>query len=137
MTVARRPVLERLLEKTAVTVDGCWLWTGAIGSVGYGNFTNQGKTNGAHRWMYEQLVGPIPRGLFLDHLCRNPLCVRADHLEPVTPGTNSRRSITAQKTHCTNGHQRTPDNIYLDRGQRVCRTCKLASVRRYEQAQAS
>lgn len=56
--------------------DGCWLWTGAIGSGGYGRFLGEA----AHRWSYEQAYGPIPDGLWVLHRCDNPPCVRPDHL---------------------------------------------------------
>lgn len=41
---------------------------------------------------YRYWIGPIPTGLFLDHLCQDGTCVAADHLEPVTPRENSRRT---------------------------------------------
>lgn len=65
----------------------CWEWTGAqVGRANekYGH-TRMGM---AHRVAYELLVGPIPKGLVLDHLCRNRLCVNPAHLEPVTQRTN-------------------------------------------------
>lgn len=62
----------------------CWEWMGARNGTGYGNI----ESRGAHRVIYEALVGPIPKGLDLDHLCRNPPCVNPDHLEPVTRSTN-------------------------------------------------
>lgn len=37
------------------------------------------------------LRGPIPDGLQLDHLCRNPSCVNPAHLEIVTGAENIRR----------------------------------------------
>jgi hypothetical protein len=45
----------------------------------------------AHRFAYELLVGPIPEGLVIDHLCRNRRCVNPAHLEPVTAEENWRR----------------------------------------------
>lgn len=75
----------------------CWLWTGARtggrkGQPPYGFVRLDAKRRtGAHRFMYELLVGPIPEGLKLDHLCRTPLCVNPDHLEPVTQRENVRR----------------------------------------------
>jgi hypothetical protein len=74
--------------------ETCWLWIGAIKESGYGN---HGGT-GAHRFMYQLLVGPIPPGLQLDHLCRVRNCVNPAHLEPVTPSENVRRERAARRT---------------------------------------
>jgi hypothetical protein len=48
----------------------------------------------AHRVVYERVRGPIPKGLVLDHLCRNPGCVNPEHLEPVSQATNLRRAMS-------------------------------------------
>lgn len=76
--------------------SGCWNWTGQTSGVRmrYG-YLRDPKGSGcmamAHRVIYEMARGPIPDGLFLDHLCRNSLCVNPDHLEPVTNAQNLRR----------------------------------------------
>lgn len=82
----------------------CWVWTAAPNNrsdgTGYGRFTVSHKPNRrmlAHRYAYEELVGPIPEGLELDHLCRNTACVRPDHLEPVTMSENRVRMWQARK----------------------------------------
>lgn len=63
--------------------DDCWEWK-AGRCLGYGQFWNNVRDMPAHRFAYEAVVGPIPEGLTLDHLCRNKGCVNPAHLEPVT-----------------------------------------------------
>lgn len=73
--------------------NGCWVRLSGITAEGYSQFNKgDGKKVPAHRWAYEFLVGPIPEGLHLDHLCRNRPCCNPDHLEPVTPSINSIRA---------------------------------------------
>lgn len=67
--------------------DECWPWLGVKNQKGYGMVSDWLKFNGsrlAHRLTYEYLIGPIPDGLVIDHLCRNPGCVNPYHMEPVT-----------------------------------------------------
>ncbi|MBO0884191.1 MAG: HNH endonuclease [Mycobacterium sp.] len=84
---------------------------------------------GAHVFAYELLVGPIPTGMQLDHLCRNRSCVNPDHLEPVSQRVNLLRGATqpafnTAKTHCPQGHPYEGDNLAFNRdGSRFCRTC--------------
>lgn len=114
-------------EKINKTAD-CWLWTGAVQNRGYGNF----RSKLAHRVSYEKYVGPIPKGLTLDHLCKNRLCVNPKHLEPVTQYVNNMRgdgptAINSRKTHCANGHALEGENILIvkrkDGVRRRCRLC--------------
>ena len=108
--------------------DGCWLWGGQINDHGYGLF-RAGRVYRAHRWSYEHLVGPIPEGLVLDHLCRVRNCVNPDHLEPVTHRENVLRGVgptaaNAAKTECRKGHALVGDNVrQRPTGCRECRTC--------------
>ena len=74
--------------------SGCWLWLAATMTqkgYEYGVFRVTGRTLRAHRFSYEREKGPIPEGLELDHLCRNPYCVNPDHLDAVTHEENLRR----------------------------------------------
>lgn len=77
---------------------GCWIWLRAKGKDGYGSIKRGKRSHRAHRWVYEQEVGPIPEGLELDHLCRNPSCVNPEHLEPVTKAENQWRGVRATLT---------------------------------------
>lgn len=105
---------ERFWEKVDASGD-CWEWISTRNRGGYGQFhtvTRGSPTNRtpAHRWAWETLVGLIPEGLVLDHLCRNPPCVNPDHLEPVTDQENIRRgvgtsAINARKDRCDRGHE--------------------------------
>lgn len=85
------PALMNFFMKTEGDWDtGCWNWTAAKEKGNYPRFW-RGKNMLAHRWIYEELIGPIPAGLELDHVCVNPSCVAPNHLEPVTTAENQRR----------------------------------------------
>lgn len=94
----------------------CHVWRGATAH-GYGNMRRGGRNYLAHRWHFEQVHGPIPDGMQLDHLCRVPLCVNPEHLEPVTNAENTRRGRKAKLT---------PEVVELIRGSSE-RTSLIAS----------
>lgn len=106
--------------------DGCWLWQGARDVDGYGLLRSGRPMRRAHRFAYEAVIGPIPKGLQLDHLCRVRNCVNPAHLEPVTGRENLRREAAARpaRTTCKHGHLLTEENTYLHNGVRSCRTCR-------------
>lgn len=132
---------------------GCWLWTASLDGRGYGQFALdriEGKKRNvrAHRFSYEQIVGPVPQGFELDHLCRVRHCVRPDHLDAVPHIVNVHRGAgtgaalwdgsppagalaNAAKTHCPQGHPYSIENTYLSNGGRFrkCRTCVLDRMR--------
>ena len=91
---------------------------------------------GAHRFAYELLIGPIPDGLQIDHLCRVPLCVNVAHLEPVTNRVNTVRGKAGlrqrTKTHCPRGHAYDAANTRLYKGGRYCRACHLVQTREWK-----
>ena len=98
----------------------CWEWQAYKTKQGYGQFGLNGKIQRAHRVAYELVVGTIPNGLTIDHLCRNTGCVNPFHLEPVTLAENIRRGNRYNvKTHCKRGHERTTGNL---KGSN-CKTC--------------
>ena len=107
--------------------SGCIEFTGST-IRGYGQLRVNGKMQYAHRAMWELMVGPIPPGLTIDHLCKNPTCVNVEHLEVVTQGVNTLRgsgppALNASKTHCDKGHEFTEANTYIFDGRRYCRAC--------------
>jgi HNH endonuclease len=126
----------------------CWTWTGYVNQSGYGRFylSTEKRATMAHRFAYEQIVGPIPEGLTLDHLCRNRGCVNPAHLEPVTNRENVLRgvglpAVNAAKTACFRGHPFTPENTRIMGGKRTagwrqCRACRLIWQRDYRRATA-
>lgn len=122
----RIPVSERLWEKVEI-VGTCWLWTARPSKNGYGGISLGGQRAPrvyAHRLAYELLVGPIPPGLVLDHLCFNKLCVNPDHLEPVTAAENTRRwSRTKEECARVRGQAGVVVPFKLDRAPR-CRVCR-------------
>jgi hypothetical protein len=135
--------LTRWLVARFTVGDGCWLWTGWTGRDGYGrcSLPNPDPTGPrqnhrlAHRVVYEELVGPIPAGLELDHLCRNRACVKPAHLEPVTHTENNRRGVGMMwdvqkaRTACPKGHAYDEANTIRGAKGRSCRTCRNANRR--------
>jgi hypothetical protein len=115
------------------------VWTGALngpkdkpqygyGIIGFQDGDRYRKVM-THRTMYLWLVGPIPEGLVLDHLCRVRQCWLPDHLEPVTSAENTRRGVPFRSLNevCRNGHPYTLENTYAPPGQpqrRQCRVCR-------------
>ncbi len=139
---AKSPAETRFWPKVTLpsTPDGCLEWTGARTWNGYGTFSANGHRTLAHRFAYEWLVGPIPTGLDIDHLCRNRGCVNPNHLEPVTRQENILRGEAAERlrakyaarTHCRNGHPYNAANLYLYKnGYRYCRACRAANHAKY------
>lgn len=114
----------------------CWVWTRALDN-GYGRFCIESRTLWAHRVSYEHHVGPIPKGLFIDHLCRNRACQNPAHMEVVSNVENTLRGVgitalNSKKTHCLNGHRFSLENTRLlptrrksgvGPARRFCRAC--------------
>jgi hypothetical protein len=128
-----RPTKEQVMERLRKRCDmssGCWVIDGWLNAEGYGQFSVNNRCRLAHRAVYELLVGAIPPGMQLDHLCRVRRCVNPAHLEPVTNRENSMRgtgfsALNAAKTHCPKGHAYSVTNTRVDKlGKRFCRACQ-------------
>jgi hypothetical protein len=94
---------------------------------GYYRLVVDGVRHFAHRWAWEQEVGPIPEGLVIDHLCRNRWCRNTLHMEPVTNPVNILRgtsppAVNARKAECPAGHP----YVVKGNGKRRCPICDMA-----------
>ncbi len=126
----RVEVKARLSSSTVPVRDGCWLWMGSK-SNGYGRVRIRGRTYQAHRLAYYAHKGEIPKGLALDHLCRNPPCINPAHLEAVTQAENVRRGERPMRPRCLKGHLYDLENTYIHNDTRVCRECNRIAARAY------
>ena len=132
--------LKRFWTKVNKT-NTCWLWKGSLKKYGYGQYYARTKKFRAHRYIWERLNGPIPKGLQLDHLCRVRHCVNPKHLDIVTNRENALRgngitAINARKKECNSGHWLAGKNLIIikRRGRlphRKCLQCRRASFRKY------
>lgn len=137
---------ERFWQNVQIT-GFCWLWTGKLGAGDsrYGRFGADSMSHLAHRYAYEMLVGPIPEGFTLDHLCRITNCVNPDHLEPIEHVGNTMRGFgpmaeNARKLKCHLGHVFDEANTHYGtrkdgRTIRYCRACGRIRARKYHQKQ--
>lgn len=83
-------------DSYVVDDKGCWIWDHSIDTDGYGLIWRNNKNIRAFKYFYKKFKGETPKGLVLDHLCRNGKCVNPDHLEPVTTAENIRRGKVAK-----------------------------------------
>ena len=119
----KKDPLDRFLEKVQVGPlpvewtgkpedrTECLLWTDYKVEKDYGRFSLKGKPVRAHRWIYKECIGSIPKGLQLDHLCRVRSCVNPLHLEPVSNKENCSRSILHKQTTRINGLKKRKNNL--------------------------
>lgn len=97
---------ERLLERTLVSPNGCWLFQGALNDSGYGVVRVDGELWKAHRYSFVVSLGPIPKALDLGHLCHDfdlecpggllcyhRPCIRPGHLTPMTMHENRHEAV--------------------------------------------
>lgn len=116
----------------------CWIWCGCLSDTGYGSFSFDGKGVNVHQWLYNTLVGPVPKGKELDHLCRVRGCVNPSHLEPVTRLVNCLRGshpaiLRIDATSCVRGHVYTEDSVshYHRKDGTLVRTCLICRWEKY------
>lgn len=107
--------------------EHCWLWVGYTDRDGYGKHWLNGTTCIVHRWAYENYVGPIPKGMTIDHMCKTRNCVNVAHLRILSAVDNIRMGSPGRynkiKTHCKYGHEFTVSNTRVYKTSRHCKTC--------------
>lgn len=144
-------------RKVVMSDSGCWEWTGYLSKDGYGRYGSPAAGSGIssvpHRLAYQVLVGEIPAGWEVDHLCHVPeecslgdkcvhrRCVNPAHLRAVPSRVNCLRAggLAAQnfkKTHCPQGHPLSGENLRLEGRKRRCITCRRDQTRGYRAAAA-
>jgi hypothetical protein len=112
----------------------CWIWTSSRDKDGYGVYRVGKHKRRAHRVSLELVGRPVPDGMVTDHLCRNPSCVRPDHLDIVTGAENNRRgaspaAFNAAKERCDCGAEFVREGYKSRPNKRVCRACRALHAR--------
>lgn len=118
---------QSLWDRLFVTEDGCWQLESNSNEPYLRLSLKEGRIM-AHRLFYELFRESIPKGLQIDHLCRNTWCVNPDHLEPVTSQTNNLRgegipAQNARKKKCLRGHNLPKEYFSSSDSRRYCTTC--------------
>jgi hypothetical protein len=118
----------------AVTGDDgdCWEWRKSTASHGYGNTWDGVTVRLAHRvaWALHNDT-QIPRGMTVDHICRNRICCNPSHLRLLTNLENASDNGFKGRTHCPAGHEYDEANTYRTPGKndRRCRACATTHKR--------
>lgn len=129
MDAARIAYIESRVEK--VPPSGCWVWTGALHH-GYGQLTYKGKHHIAHRFAYEAMHGPIPKGALICHRCDVRECCNPAHVYAGDFATNRADMLSRNRWRhpwgardsCAKGHRYEDVGYRIAKdGSRVCHEC--------------
>jgi hypothetical protein len=78
--MSKPKTFQQILDKAFQQSDGCWIWRGPYDKNGYGHLKHKQIDYRAHRFIYETMVGLIPDGKQLDHLCGVKNCVMKERI---------------------------------------------------------
>lgn len=151
MGAPRKGFTEHYARLDTSDPDACWPWPGGQNGDGYGSLMDYYVGHRAHKYFYERIVGLVPKGLVLDHLCHDPstcvggkscphrACCNPKHLAIVTHRDNLLRGNTkaaqnVAKTECAQGHPYTEENTFVRPNRpnsRECRQCMRDRARVY------
>ena len=67
----------------------CWISNRSKMHKGHAQLRIKKQQYLAHRLAYETEHGPIPQGMVVHHLCRQPACIRVSHLALMTHGEHT------------------------------------------------
>lgn len=134
-----RNTIEWVLDQLIPSENGCLVWHGTRNTHEYGQVSYKGRYRMVHRLVYETRVGPIPRGMVLHHVCKNPPCANPAHLVVMSPSEHLRLHGIGRpgyrKTHCIHGHKMDEANTHVTkRGFHQCRACGRAKEERKRRA---
>lgn len=119
-----------------ISKSGCWLYQMYLTPRGYGRINVDKKCHFAHRYFYQTLVGEIPKGLVIDHICRVRRCVNPQHLRVVTLFDNIMCGVgfgakNARKKRCLRGHKFRDVTWAAKKKKRYCIACDRVWRRNY------
>lgn len=111
----------------------CVPWHNAPNKNGYGNLKIDGRQHIAHRWVYEQINGPVERHLQICHSCDNRICVRPGHLWLGTQQDNMHDAAVKGRTYGGNPGatpgEKHPNAKVSDAEVRIIRSLRSQGVR--------
>ena len=81
--MAHKPAIDRIMKRTVIQDDGCWVWQGAKNNIGYGlvrDDPNGKKTMRTTHRIAAEAAGMNITDTNVLHTCRNHACVNPAHL---------------------------------------------------------